>query len=683
MKSRQTSGERVKINKIVVLASLLIFILLGENNQIEAADQAELVSASKIFVSDKTLARKIAISYHHAIFETNYEQGYIIADLSLDEINDLKTYGLKIENATQWNEKYKQFVETREALLKQQAKGVQMAGIPGFECYPTVEETLQQGSNLSTTFPQLTEWIDIGNSWKKANNQAGFDLMVLKISNKNIIKEKPKLFIHSSMHAREYAPAALTLDFAKHLLDNYVADPDIQWIVDHHEVHILFHMNPDGRKVAETGILQRKNMNNNHCPSTTNTGVDLNRNFAYFWNSTVNGSSGVECEQVFRGIEAESEPETQAVSNYIRSLFPDSRGPNEDDAAPASTSGMHLDIHSYSELVLWPYGHTETLSPNDQGFVALGNKLAWFNDYTPQQSIGLYPTDGTSDDVSYGELGIAAFTFELGTSFFQPCTDYENTIKPDNINALIYAAKASAAPYQLASGADVTEIELNGATNGTTVTQGSNIDINVTASTSRTKLSSIGRLISQVEYSIDTPIWEDDAEIISLPENDGDLTSSTETFSGQIDTSSLSTGKHLVYTRAYITGGSYGVPTASQITIAENNAPVPQFSSLCVGLACSFDASESNDSDGTITSYQWDFNGEGTGSGEYPVFTFTQEGIKQVSLTITDNSNNQISKTSEFRLNALPAVMLDDSGSGALHWLLIGLLGISRLRRND
>jgi len=671
--------ERVKIYRIVTLVLSLVAVLITSSSQVVA--ETNIIKASKISVIDKALARKIAISYHHAILETNYEQGYIIADLSVDEIKSLLTLGLKIENATQWNKKYQQFVQTRNELIK--AKGTQLTGIPGFECYPTVEETLQQGSDLSITYPQLTEWIDIGDSWRKTNSQPGYDLMVLKISNKNIVKNKPKLFIHSAMHAREYTPAALTLDFAKHLLANYAIDPDIQWIVDQHEVHILFHMNPDGRKVAETGELQRKNMNDNHCPSTVKTGVDLNRNFAYFWNTAVNGSSGLECSQVFRGISPESEPETQAVSNYIRSLFPDSRGPNEGDAAPTDTSGMHLDIHSYSQLVLWPYGHTETLSPNDQGFVALGNKLAWFNDYTPQQSIGLYPTDGTSDDVSYGELGIAAFTFELGTSFFQSCADYENTIKPDNIEALIYAAKASAAPYQLGSGAEVSQIELNGSSNGTSVTQGSTVNIVVTANAIRSKQASAGRVPSQVEYSIDTPIWDDSADIIILTNNDGSLTSGIEIFSGQIDTSSLSTGEHLLYTRAYINGGSYGVPTVSKITIAENNAPIPEFSSLCDGLNCTFDASESSDTDGTITNYLWDFNGEGSSTAQMTNFAFTQNGTKQVTLTITDNSNNQSVKTSELSVTApLP---IDDgisSGGGALFWLLTGLFLVCLLRSN-
>jgi len=664
------------MSKTVIFAVIVTFLLLNKIQKIEAAN-GRFITASKIETSDKTLARKIAISFHHAILETNYEQGYIIADLTSDEIIKLKTLGLKIENAAQWNENYEQFIKTHFAVQNQQSKTSQLAGIPGFECYPTVEETLQQGGYLSTTYPQLAEWIDIGDSWQKANDQTGFDLMVLKITNQETAKDKPILFIHSSMHAREYAPAALTLDFAKHLLENYANTPDIQWIIDHHEVHILFHMNPDGRKIAETGVLQRKNMNDNHCPSNANTGVDLNRNFAHFWNETINGSSGVVCEQVFRGISPESEPETQAVSNYIRSLFPDARGADDQDASPSDTSGLHLDIHSYSELVLWPWGHTNELAPNNDGFVALGSKLAWFNDYTPQQSIGLYPTDGTSDDVSYGELGIAAFTFELGTSFFQSCAVYENTIKPDNIDALIYAAKVSAAPYLLASGAEVTQIDLNGSSNGTSATQGSIVDISVIASTLQTKLASGQRLPIGVEYSIDIPIWDNAAVIVNLSDNDGSLTSGSEVFSGQIDTSNLSGGKHLIYTRAYATGDIVGVPTVSQITIAENSSPVPQFNAQCQITRCTFDASESSDSDGTITNYQWDFNGEGTASGKMAEFIFATDGIKQISMTVTDNSQNQATKTQEITILRADDVA-DSSGGGSAYWLLIGLIGLAR-----
>ena len=45
--------------------------------------------------------------------------------------------------------------------------------------------------------------------------------MVLKITNEKVTGDKPKLFIHSAMHAREYTTVALTLAFAESLLNNY------------------------------------------------------------------------------------------------------------------------------------------------------------------------------------------------------------------------------------------------------------------------------------------------------------------------------------------------------------------------------------------------------------------------------------------------------------------------------
>ena len=168
--------------------------------------------------------------------------------------------------------------------------------------------------------------------------------MVLKITNSELSSKKPILFVHSSMHAREYAPAALNLDFAKWLLNEYATNAEAQWIVDNREVHLVFHMNPDGRKIAENQVFQRKNTNQSHCAGST-VGVDLNRNFAQTWGVTANGSSGNECSEVYRGISAESEPETQAISNYIRSIFTDERGPNDSDAAPVTKSGLHIDLH--------------------------------------------------------------------------------------------------------------------------------------------------------------------------------------------------------------------------------------------------------------------------------------------------------------------------------------------------
>ena len=402
----------------------------------------------------------------------------------------------------------------------------------------------------------------------------------------------------------------------------------------------------------------------------------------YFWNYTNgSGSSGNECNQTFRGISAESEPETQAVSNYIRSIFPDVRGPLESDAAPVTTSGIHLDIHSYSELVLWPYGHKVGASPNDSGFVALGNKLAWFNDYEPIQSVGLYATDGTSDDVSYGELGIAALTFELGTSFFQDCTVYNNTIKPDNLKALYYSAKASAMPYLLPKGPEVSLISLNGSETGITVSQGTNINLISTLSTSQTKLSGSGRTISKAEFSIDEPIWLESSVKTEIMGNDGALSSEIETFDITIDTSNLSTGEHILYVRGYNQNQQVGVPSAVFITVGENNSPTPDLSFICTNLSCNYDASGSSDSDGNITNYSWDFNGEETSTSVSGSVNFITAGNKTINLTITDNTNNTAASTLIIDVTELSEPEeSSSSGGGSINLFALILLLIIRLK---
>ncbi len=146
--------------------------------------------------------------------------------------------------------------------------------------------------------------------------------------------------------------------------------------------------------------------------------------------------------------------------NYVRSQYPDLRADDLSAAAPVTTSGIFLDLHSYSELVLWPWGFTASSAPNGAALQTLGRKFAYFNTYTPVESIGLYPTDGATDDFAYGELGVPAFTFEIGTDFFQDCPTFESTIVPDNLQALLYGLRALRRPYQDPAGPDTLNVSI-------------------------------------------------------------------------------------------------------------------------------------------------------------------------------------------------------------------------------
>jgi carboxypeptidase T len=534
----------------------------------------------KAYFPDLVTGRKAAVSFHHALLESDWAHGFLVMELEGDEIAALQRFGFRFEPATEFIARRDEFlrqIEAANAARKARnpaAANVGIESIPGFTCYETVEETFAAAQAFATSFPQLATWSDVGDSWEKSKGLGGYDMKVLKLTNSAVPGPKPILFITSAIHAREYATAPLVLEFARWLVNGYGTNADATWIMDHHEVHLMLQANPDGRKKAEAGLSWRKNTNTAYCGATSNKrGADLNRNFTFDWNSTNGqGSSGNPCNETYRGPSAASEPEVQAIQNYERGVYPDQRGPAMSDPAPATLMGLNLDIHSYSELVLWPWGETTTPAPNGTALQTLGRRFAFYNNYTPMQSIGLYPTDGTSDGVSYGELGVPAFTFEIGTSFFQSCTDYNNTIKPANLPALIYAAKVVRAPYLIPAGPDVTGLALvnDGVTAGTPVTLNASVTdtrFNQSNGTEPTQA------IASAEAYIDVPPWAAGAVAIPLGAVDGAFNTPTEAVTGSLPTSGLANGKHLVFVRGSDASGQFGPVSALFLTIG--SAPPP------------------------------------------------------------------------------------------------------------
>lgn len=549
------------------------------------------------YFTNLDLAHRAAITFHGQLLEANYDSGYLVLELEPKEMQQLRDFGFKLKPAKAFMEQRKKFITDVQAEMQRRklappvvasaktaasadaAAGLPLAAaavapvtIPGYSCYETVEETYAQAQAFVTAKPNLASWIDVGDSWEKTAGLGGFDMGVLVLTNTAIAGPKPKLFVNSAIHAREYTTAPLNLEFARWLVNGYGVNADATWIMDHHEVHLMLHTNPDGRKKAETGLSWRKNTNQAYCGATSNTrGADLNRNFTHTFNYTGGtGSSSDACNLTYRGTAAASEPETQAIEGYVRTLWADQRGLNQADASPRTTSGIHLDVHSYSQLVLWPWGTTTSVAGNGTDLQTLGRKLAYFNNYTPKQAVGLYPTDGTSDSVSYGELGVAAFTIELGTSFFQSCSTYNSTIKPQNLNALIYAAKVVRTPYITPSGPDISALALSNSAATAGVQVGTNVTLTGTTTDIRyrnTNGTQPTQNIAGAEYYIDTPPWAAGAVPVALTASDGSFNTKTEGIRGVISTSSLSIGTHKVFVRGRDVAGNWGPFTAAFLKV--------------------------------------------------------------------------------------------------------------------
>merc|ERR1719428_541849 len=271
---------------------------------------------------------------------------------------------------------------------------------------------------------------DIGDSYKKTVNEGGYDIIALQITGNGVAAsgrttEKGVFFIMTGLHPRELAPPELVSRWLETLIDNYGQDAEATSILDHTELHVVLQANPDGRNAMEndTRTFRRKNLNPGRggFPCGRNSqGVDLNRNFPFKWGLN-SGSSSNKCSETYRGTSPGSESEVKAIVNYVKSIFPEGQrkaNPERDLDVPydEDTMGIFFDIHSYGEIIIWPWGHENKDTGNDLGMEALVNKFQYFNNYDfsgPNTSGFQYPASGATDDWAYGELGTAGMTFEL------------------------------------------------------------------------------------------------------------------------------------------------------------------------------------------------------------------------------------------------------------------------------
>ncbi|MCN0178559.1 M14 family zinc carboxypeptidase [Salinispora arenicola] len=265
--------------------------------------------------------------------------------------------------------------------------------------------------------PSIAQKISIGTSYE------GRDLMAVKISdNVGTDEDEPEILFNSQQHAREH----LTVEMAIYLLhlftDNYGSDSRVTSVVNSRELWIVPTVNPDGSEYdIATGSYRSWRKNRQPNSGSSWVGTDLNRNWDYLW-GCCGGSSGSPSSNTYRGPSAFSAPETDAVRDFVDGRVVDG----------VQQIKANIDFHTYSELVLWPFGYTySNTAPGmtaDQynTFATIGQQMAATNGYTPQQSSDLYITDGSSIDWMWGQHGIWAYTFELypgsasGGGFYPP-----------------------------------------------------------------------------------------------------------------------------------------------------------------------------------------------------------------------------------------------------------------------
>ena len=263
----------------------------------------------------------------------------------------------------------------------------------------SLEEELRQ---LAEARPDIAELEDIGRSID------GRPILALRIGDRR--GGVPKLLFMGCHHAREWIAVEVPFLLAKELVERADEAPIAGWLTSG-EVWVAPMVNPDGHEHSRSEArLWRKNRRQN---ADGSFGVDPNRNYGYMWGILdVPTSSHVPSDETYVGPRAFSEPETQAVRDLV---------------GCERFAGV-ITYHSYSQLILYPWGYTAQPIPDVQHrdqMVGMAGEMQTLIEgvhgkiYIPQQSSQLYPTAGDTTDWTYGTYGIPSFTIELRPRTFQ------------------------------------------------------------------------------------------------------------------------------------------------------------------------------------------------------------------------------------------------------------------------
>jgi len=390
-----------------IIASILFILVLFLGSTLgQDYNNREIIS---IEINPDILNRLKTIPLDYLMEQNN--RLYIVA--SFRDLDILKTQNIP-------------FVIESETFYRRHIEGIfAQSSINGaFHSYREVEKEM---TDLAQNYSSIAKLVDIGDSLE------GRNIYALKISgNVNIDENEPGIIITGCHHAREWISVEVPLLLCKHLVENYASNPDIYKLVNLSEIWIVPLVNPDGLEYTiHYYRYWRKNRRDNGSGSF---GVDPNRNYGFMWGYDNIGSSSNPDSGTYRGTAPFSEPETQA----IRDLF------------PGHDFQALLSYHSFSQVILYPWGYKKEPSPNENLLRGMAQDMSDLmrqvngRVYDVQRAgADFYLTNGDTTDWSYGTYSIPSFTFELPPvdqsqgGFFNAESDIQ-AIFNENLPALLY-----------------------------------------------------------------------------------------------------------------------------------------------------------------------------------------------------------------------------------------------------
>ncbi|NUQ68163.1 MAG: hypothetical protein HUU18_07795 [Phycisphaerales bacterium] len=295
-------------------------------------------------------------------------------------------------------------VDDVQALVDAEAAQIAMtraqADAAWFATFRTFDEIHARLDHYAATYPAICE-VFVAGQTLEGRPIKGIRLSAPDMPG-NPRATRPQVLFNGTQHAREWVSPMTVMFLADSLAEGYGSVPAMTAALTDFEVILIPIVNADGY-VYTWAASQNRMWRKNRRPNAGGSfGVDPNRNWGYEWGGA--GASTTPSNDTYRGPSAFSEPETQVMRDFI-------------SAQPRLRA--HIDFHSYSQLILSPWGYTPDVPADHDLFTLFNRRLETALAINGMTYLGgpsnttIYPASGVMPDWVYGARGVKSWTIEL------------------------------------------------------------------------------------------------------------------------------------------------------------------------------------------------------------------------------------------------------------------------------